>query len=895
MNADRLRRLDGVLEAVLTREPSEWASVLDTECSGDPELRREVEAMLARLDSAKGFLATPPAALAVALVAETEEMESAQPGNAREGKRIGAYRVVRELGRGGMARVFLAERADGQFEQQVALKLLRPGLDSDIDQERFRGERQILASLNHPHIAKLLDGGVTDDGVPYLVMEYVEGSPLDRYCQSRNPSLGERLDLFLTIAEATHYAHRNLVVHRDLKPSNIMVTSDGTVKLLDFGLAKLLAPNAASGTPASRTATRWMTPEYAAPEQVRGEAVSTLTDVYQLGVVLYELLSGHLPFADHTRGFHDLERAILDQEPKLPSAATGDASVGRELRGDLDAIVMMALHKEPERRYQSALAMHDDVVRFRAGQTVSARPDGAAYRLKKFVRRNRAAVGAASVTVVALVAATVFSLGQAREAERQRDAAQDEVLRQNALMEVQGVIASDSRGPGGRMLSTAERIELAEQALVGRFKSEPWLVTEVLVDLSTRLYEVGDRAAQRRILGRAASRAADANLPIQHALAECSAAYSLVYDDQLDSARVAITHAWNDLKSPDRRSHDTAESVCLASEGQLLVAMQQPDSAVPRFERAVDMAKSALGVTVLSRLNDLAMGLRAAGRTRDATISNQRIATELDSTGYRNTDIFPNALAFLAAGMWELGELARLDSILNHYVRQDEARDRPGSTGTVLAFMYGLGKLRLGEIDSADLWFTRALRDTTEGAGGVAAWTPAAFTQLRLEQGRLVDARRAAATLPGGTTTRRVTSALLGARIRYAGDDRNGAAHMLDTALRAIIGDAAKPPPNTALALTTSADWHLAAGDAAGADSLARLGSLAATVDSLALERSAYVALAEGVRARALRALGKPDEARAAAKRAAAAATNGFGAQHPSTRTMRALLDSLSQ
>ena len=891
MNADRLRRLDGVLEAVLTREPTEWPSVLDVECSGDPELRREVEAMLARLDSAKGFLATPPGALAAALVAE--ETERAQSGNAREGKRIGAYRVVRELGRGGMARVFLAERADGQFEQQVALKLLRPGLDSDLDQERFRGERQILASLNHPHIAKLLDGGVTDDGVPYLVMEYVEGSPLDRYCESRNLSLAERLDLFLTIAEATQYAHRNLVVHRDLKPSNIMVTGDGTVKLLDFGLAKLLAPNAS--TPATRTVTRWMTPEYAAPEQVRGEAVSTLTDVYQLGVVFYELLSGRLPFADHSRGFHDLERAILDEEPKLPSVATRDAAAGRALRGDLDAIAMMALNKEPERRYQSALAMHDDIVRFRAGQTVSARPDGAAYRLRKFVRRNRAGVAAASVTVVALVAATIFSVGQAREAERQRDAAQDDVLRQNALMEIQGVIASDSRGPGGRMLSTGERIELAEQALVGRFKTEPWLVSEVLVDLSTRLYEIGEREAQRRILGRAASRAANANLPIQHALAECSAAYSLVYDDHLDSARAAIAHAWNDLKSPEIRSHDVAESVCMAAEGQLLVATQQPDSAIPRFERAVAMAGSALGVTGLSRLNDLAMGLRAAGRTRDAVSSNLRIAVELDSTGYRNTEIFPNALSFLAGGMWELGELSQLDSILRYYVRQDEVRESAGNTGTVLAFMYGLGKLRLGEIDSAELWFTRALRDTTQGAGGISGWTPSAFTQLRLEQGRLADAQREAAQLPGGTATRRVTSALLGSRIRYANGDRRGAALMLDTSLRAIIGDAPKPPPNTALALATAADWHLAAGDAAGADSLARLGSLAAAVDSLALERSAYVALAEAVRARALRALGKPDEARAAAKRAATAAANGFGAQHPSARTMRALLDSLTK
>jgi eukaryotic-like serine/threonine-protein kinase len=903
VNVDRLRRAEAVLDAALTREPTEWAALLDETCSGDPELRREVEALLARVNSAERFLESPPGTAAAALLAEAEAHEPSYSARTRDGQRIGAYRVVRELGRGGMARVFLAERADGEFQQQVALKLLRPGLDSDLDRDRFRGERQILASLSHPNIARLFDGGVTEDGEPYLVMEYVEGEPLDRYCVSRNLSVAERLTLFLRVAEATTYAHRSLVVHRDLKPSNILVTADGTVKLLDFGLAKLLEPNAGFTPAMTRTGHRWMTPEYAAPEQVRGETISTLTDVYQLGVVVYELLSGHLPFSGRARSLHDLEQAILDEEPQLPSTAAlrGDApsdearSRSRMIRGDLDAIVMKALHKEPERRYESAAALHDDIERFRAGRAVAARPDGTGYRLRKFTRRNRMAVIAAGIAAAGLIVATVFSMHQAREARRQRDAAQREARRQLAMAEVQLVLASDSRGPNGRTLSTLERIELAEQALGRRFRQEPWLVSELLTELSQRLYETGDRDAERRILARSGAIARDAHLPAQYALAECSRAYSFVYDDQFDSARTAIATANAELARPDARPDDTTVAVCLAAEGQLLVGMQKPDSSIPKFTRAVALVGRVSGVSLLGRLNDLANALRAAGRTREATDIQRRIVAALDSTGYAGTDIFPNAIAYLASGLWELGEFAQIDSIVRPYLRAEESVHGVGNTGTVLGFVYGLGKLRLGELDSADLWLNRAMRDTTQGAGGIAAWAPSAVTQLRLEQGRLVEARQAFGTLPGGTHSRRVVAALLGARLRYENGDRSGASRMLDTALRTLAADGPKPPANMALALVTAAEWHLADADPRGADSLAQLGHSAAAADSLTSQRSAYAGRAHFVRARALRSLGDTGAAREAARRAVVALTNGFGPEAARVREARALMDSLSR
>jgi len=427
MDVDRMRRVETVLDAVLAREPTEWPALLDKACSGDTALRKEVEDLLARLDTASRFLDSPPGAVAAAFVAETRESESRRASDSFIGRRVGPYRIERELGRGGMSRVFLAERADGEFEQQVALKFLRPGLDSELDLARLRAERQILATLNHPNIARLFDGGLTEEGLPYLVMEYIDGQPLDRYCEERRLSIRQRLDLFRAVAEATEYAHRNLVVHRDLKPSNILVTNTGTVKLLDFGLAKLLQSNSpTTATPTTRAGHGWMTPEYAAPEQIRGTGVNTVTDVYQLGVVLYELLAGRLPFSDRGSLF-ELQTAILGEDPAPPSAAAlrareavspNDSGDGREpgdvararsraIRGDLDAIVMKALHKEPDRRYPSAAALREDIDRHRDGRAVRARPDSAGYRLRKFVRRHSGGVAVAAALVFGVTVAVI--------------------------------------------------------------------------------------------------------------------------------------------------------------------------------------------------------------------------------------------------------------------------------------------------------------------------------------------------------------------------------------------------------------------------------------------------------------------------------------------------------
>ena len=422
--SERRNRIEALFEQALAQPPDERAAWLRAHCD-DADLRGEAERLLAAHERSSGILDEP-----LYLLSDTLAEASPKP---TAGRHIGPYRMVRLLEHGGMGSVYLAERADGQFEQQVALKLLRTGFDSDDRVQRFLAERQILASLNHPNIARLLDGGMTEAGQPFFAMEYVDGHPLDAYCDARHLSVRDRLKLFLTVCDAVQYAHRNLVVHRDLKPSNILVTDDGTVKLLDFGIAKLLDPEALPAHVAPRTRTGFlpMTPAYASPEQVRGESLTTASDVYQLGVVLYELLTGHRPHDVRDCSPSEVERVICNEMPTRPSTAVTDASprmgstqstpdrLRKTLQGDLDTIVMKALHKEPDRRFDSAEQLADDLRRFLDGRPVSAHPDRWTYRARKFTRRHRWEV----VTTAAFLALLLgYALTVTWQADRVRKA-----------------------------------------------------------------------------------------------------------------------------------------------------------------------------------------------------------------------------------------------------------------------------------------------------------------------------------------------------------------------------------------------------------------------------------------------------------------------------------------
>ncbi len=374
MSSQPWTRVKPVLEKALLVGTDERAAVVAAACEGDEDLRREVEAYL--------FYES----CAPSLVPATQWRASVRIDDQPPPERVGPWKILREIGCGGMGVVYLAERDDGEYHQTAALKLIRDSHRTEELVDLFRRERQTLAQLNHPNIARMLDGGTTAGGLPYLAMEYVEGEPLDQYCQKRELPVAARLQMFLKICRAVSHAHRRLFIHRDLKPGNIFVTAAGEPKLLDFGLAKLLDPGMDRQHTVS--ALPLFTPAYASPEQMRGEQLTTASDVYSLGVILYELLAGRSPYKSQGQGFVEIWTAICEQTPSPPSAVgTG----GRRNRGaaDLDCIVLMALRKEPEQRYAGADALAEDLERYLARMPVRARQASAAYYVRRFVARHK--------------------------------------------------------------------------------------------------------------------------------------------------------------------------------------------------------------------------------------------------------------------------------------------------------------------------------------------------------------------------------------------------------------------------------------------------------------------------------------------------------------------------
>ncbi len=406
-------RLRELFDAALALEPQSRAAFVVEVCSGDPELHRELASLIAAHEAASGFLQMP-AFGGLGTPAEHEEADGML------GRRIGPYEVVGVIGSGGMGVVYRARRADDQFEQHVAIKVVKRGLDTELVLRRFRAERQILARLSHPGIARLLDGGSTEDGRPFFIMEHIEGHSIDVYASENDLDVGGRLELFRKVCAAVHHAHESRVVHRDIKPGNILVTRDGTPKLLDFGIAKILDADAGSETTIAGLA---LTPEYASPEQIRGETITPSTDVYSLGVLLYELLTGQRPYHRPRRRPEQVLRAICDEEPERPGAAAARADLiprGRDaptrrdpLCGDLDAIVLTALRKEPDRRYPSAEAFSEDIRRHVAGLPVLARRDSLTYRVGRVIRRNRTTLAWAAL-VACLTGAAVAAIDRAR-------------------------------------------------------------------------------------------------------------------------------------------------------------------------------------------------------------------------------------------------------------------------------------------------------------------------------------------------------------------------------------------------------------------------------------------------------------------------------------------------
>lgn len=409
MRSERWTHVRRLFEDASAFPPPERSAWLEGACAGDEDLRAEVERLLDASDAAGEFLEQPAVtALGLASAAAPVGAAVAEP------ETIGPYRVLKRIGLGGMGVVYLARRDGLPDAPPVAVKVIKQGMDTELVVARFRHEHDILAGLDHPGIARLLDGGATEDGRPFFVMEHIEGEPIHHYCDRREHSISQRLELFLQVCDAVSYAHRHLVVHRDIKPGNILVTSEGAPRLLDFGLAKVLHPELA-GDPISRTITavRMLTPDYASPEQVRGERVTTATDVYSLGVLLYELLTGRRPYRFAISTPEEIVRVVCEAEPEWPAGAA-------RLAPDLVNIVKMALRKEAQRRYASVDQLAEDIRRYLEGLPVLARKDTLAYRTGKFLRRHRAAVAATTLVVAATITGLAATIWQARVAEVER-------------------------------------------------------------------------------------------------------------------------------------------------------------------------------------------------------------------------------------------------------------------------------------------------------------------------------------------------------------------------------------------------------------------------------------------------------------------------------------------
>jgi serine/threonine protein kinase/tetratricopeptide (TPR) repeat protein len=487
------KTLQQILDEAQTLPPHERLRFIREACATDSELYANA---VHELESRQQWFGTDGA---------MDPEDSEDPAVDLTGERIGPYRIVRSLGRGGMGEVFLAERADEQFRQQVAIKLVRRGLLSRHVQGRLKLERQILATLDHPNIARLFDGGTTTDGTPYIVMEYVDGEPIDTYCDSRSLTIEARLKLFMVICSAVHRAHQNLIVHRDLKPSNILVARDGTPKLLDFGIAKMLDDRQMMHTMAVTQADyRVLTPDHASPEQIRGDPITTASDTYVLGVVLYELLCGCKPFTLKGNRLGDLERAICEENPPAPSVViqaredapgiarqrgTSPARLRRELAGDLDNIVLMAMRKEAERRYSSVEQFAADIARHLDGMPVLARADAWSYRTGKFLKRHALVAGLAAAFVALLIGFSITTYVQSGRIAQERDVAQVERARaQTAQRRAEGVAeflidsfrAADPSHARGKEITAREILDQGAARIGKELSAQPDLQATLL-------------------------------------------------------------------------------------------------------------------------------------------------------------------------------------------------------------------------------------------------------------------------------------------------------------------------------------------------------------------------------------------------------------------------------
>jgi tetratricopeptide (TPR) repeat protein len=832
------------------------------------------------------------------------------------GQTIGAYTLEAPLGMGGMGTVWRARRSDGRFEGFVAVKLLNLALIGPRGDERFRREGTLLARLAHPNVARLIDAGVTPAGQPYLVLEYVEGTPIDTFADERSLPLSERLRLFLQVAEAVAHAHANLIVHRDIKPSNVLVRPDGQVKLLDFGIGKLLEPDEAGNAALTRDGGRALTPEFAAPEQIAGEPVTTATDVYALGVLLYILLTGRHPVASARDSAADIVKAIVDVDPLRASQAVPHAPAAaaaarastpdrlkRLLRGDLDTILAKALKKRASERYATVTAFADDVRRHLAHQPIAARPDTLRYRAARFVRRNRAAVALSALALATLAGGVTATLVQARTARAQRDFALRQLARAENLNAVNHFLLSDA-APLGKPFSVNDLLARAERiASRQRNRHDPVHIDE-LISIGRQYWSMDQDGSATRVLGDAYDLSRTVMDRSIRARAGCAFAAALARGNDLDRAALLTKEAEAELGNGPEFVLDRI--FCLLRANEVAIEAGRPDAAVDHVRTAHRLLKEspfASELLELSVLMNLAHAYGATGQFQEAIATFERANDLLVALGRDDTQTAGTLLNNWALALNVFGRPSDAEPLFRRAIEISRVDSADGAVSPMLLVNYARTLRDLGRAGDAAAYAERAFEAASRAEQQVV------MNQALLERARIYrdlgDHAKAAVML--NTVEPRLRTALPPGHIAFgalaieqaqlaeAQGDLERARELADLAVAMADGVFAKggeSPDFVAICLRRRSGLSLKLGrvseavsDAARARDLLQQvippGSQVSTLGRV------HLALAV-----ALHAQGRHTEARNSSRAAVEHLESALGPDHPETRTARQVAES---
>jgi serine/threonine-protein kinase len=902
---ERWARLSPLLDELLDLPPPERAARLAAITLDEPDLGDELAALLAGSQQAQS---------ARFLTGVLDAPTAAAPEHSLAGQRLGAYVLESPLGQGGTGSVWRARREDGRYEGAVAVKLLHLSLLGRAGAERFRREGHILGRLTHPNIAHLLDAGVTPGGQPYLVIELVEGERIDRHCDARRLGIEARLALFDDVLAAVAHAHTHGVIHRDIKPGNVLVTAAGTVKLLDFGIAKLLEDEAstAEATELTRDGGRALTPEYAAPEQLRGEGVTTATDVYALGVMLYQLLSGQHPTAPATGTSADVIRATLETEPvrlsrcvthtRPDSAGQRDSTpdrLSRTLAGDLDTVVNHALRKLPSERYPTVPAFAEDLRRYRAHEPVLARPDTLGYRTGKFVRRHRGAVAGALLTTLALVSATAVTTWQMLEAREQREEARSQAARSAATQDFLTVMVSEVGADGGAQ-TPRQMLDRGLNLLDNSAVTEPRFLVSQLVLLGMAYENIGQTDRQSDLLARAEGVARQAGYDDGLIEVLCNQIDVELVAGQRDRAQARLTEA-QQLLARQRSPLPELEAGCLAAAAEVARADNRLTDAVALAQRALasltvnGLDRHSLVGATLSRLAEYHNGL---GDARKGLEYNRQSLEAYVRRGYGGTMQAMVLRLNETGSLYSFGELKLGVDLGNKLLDMLAARGTMDADRAPFLVNHGSLLVAFGQDDQALAVVDRALAAAT--TSGNRFWQYRAMyvrAQALVHLGRSEGALKALDEVEAAYRTDPVlykiylaSVALVRAEWLWRSGDVTGARRLVDDLMKDWNPAAPTPSPALRRVFLVAAELALAQADPAAAVIFAEAAVKEGTAAAADPTRSAHVGQAKLLLARAQRALARQDQALQNLSGAIVALGNGLGEDHAAATGARALL-----